>query len=53
MKKQIIAILSAVTIVSAAMGGVAVFKGIAETPPAAGMVAEDGKWEITGLETSP
>lgn len=53
MKKQIIAILSAVTIVSAAMGGVAVFKGIAETPPAAGIVAEDGKWEITGLETSP
>ena len=53
MKKQIIAILSAVTIASAVTGGIFAYKGVAENLPSVGIVAEDGEWTINGLETSP
>ncbi len=53
MKKTIIAILSAVTVVSAVTGGISVYKGIAENMPSVGIVVEDGEWTINGIDITP
>lgn len=54
MKKQLITLLATVTIASAAIGGVCVYKSVAsENVSPTQTVVSDGEWTINGLEKTP